>query len=214
MNRRILTLGTGVLALAAFGGGAWLYSRGDLAGPIANVEDDVYVRPHSPVIGNPDARVTIVEFFDPSCEACRAFHPILKEILSRHREDLRIVLRYTPFHQGSDEAVRILEAARRQNLFDAVLDVLMLRQPEWAEDGAPKLENAWRFAGEAGLDLQRARQDGFHPSVDRALEIDLSDIRTLEVRRTPTFFVNKRPLVSFGPQQLYELVLSEIRASR
>lgn len=213
MNRRALTLGTGVLALAALGGGVWLYPNGEVGGPAGLGQEDIYVRPHSPVVGKADARVTLVEFFDPSCEACRAFHPILKQILARHPNDVRLVLRYAPFHEGSDEAVRILEAARLQGYFELVLDALLARQPEWAIHGAPNLNTAWQIAGTAGLDLSRARQDARRPEIDHVLQADTADLQVLQVRRTPTFFVNRRPLVSFGPQQLYELVLSEINAA-
>ncbi|MFS8328883.1 thioredoxin domain-containing protein, partial [Vreelandella titanicae] len=34
------------------------------------------MRSHSPILGREDAPVTIVEFFDPACEACRAFYPL------------------------------------------------------------------------------------------------------------------------------------------
>lgn len=212
MNRRALTLGTGALALTAFGAAAWLY-QGEVAGPAATGQDDIYVRPHSPVIGKADARVTLVEFFDPSCEACRSFHPILGQILARHPDEVRLVLRYAPFHEGSDEAVRILEAARLQGRFEAVLDALFARQPEWAIHGAPNLDRAWQIAGIAGLDLNRARQDAQRPQIDRVLEADTADLQVLQVRQTPTFFVNKRPLLSFGPRQLYDLILSEIDAT-
>ncbi|MFZ6765264.1 DsbA family protein [Pseudoroseomonas sp. WGS1072] len=214
MNRRALTIGTGALAAALFGAGAWLYPQGKLAGPAARGQDDIYVRPHSPVIGKADARVTIVEFFDPSCEACRAFHPILGQILARHPEDVRLVLRYALFHEGSDEAARILEAARLQGRFEAVLHALFERQPEWAIHGAPNLKNAWRIAGIAGLDLNRAQQDAQRPQIDRVLQADTADLQTLQVRQTPTFFVNTRPLLSFGPRQLYELILTEMNTAR
>ena len=42
------------------------------------------VRPHSPIMGRADAPVTIVEFFDPACETCRAFYPIVKKIMAEH----------------------------------------------------------------------------------------------------------------------------------
>ncbi|PWC26836.1 DsbA family protein [Teichococcus aestuarii] len=214
MNRRALTIGTGALALAGFSVAAWLYPRAEVAGPATTGQDDIYVRPHSPIIGKAEARVTLVEFFDPSCEACRAFHPILGQILARHPEDVRLVLRYAPFHEGSDEAVRILEAARLQNRFEPVLDALFARQPEWAVHGAPNLEHAWGIAGIAGLDLARARQDARRPQIERVLQADTADLQALQVRQTPTFFVNTRPLLSFGPRQLYELILSELSTSR
>ena len=76
-----------------------------------------WFRPHSPVFGNPAAKVTIVEFFDPSCETCRAFYPIVKGIVTSSFGQVRLVVRYAPLHKGSDTAVKILEAARQQGKY-------------------------------------------------------------------------------------------------
>ena len=93
-------------------------------------------------MGEESAPVTIVEFFDPACEACRAFHPVVKSILDEHAGQVRVVLRYAAFHDGSDEAVKILEAARRQEVFEPVLEALLEVQPQWANHGAPRLDLA------------------------------------------------------------------------
>ncbi|MBY0566024.1 MAG: thioredoxin domain-containing protein [Hyphomonadaceae bacterium] len=174
---------------------------------------DVYVREHSPVIGPRNAPVTIVEFFDPSCEACRAFYPIVKQIMAQYPNDVRLVLRYTPLHEGSEEAVRILETARRQNVFEPVLEALFVEQPQWATHGGPQLERAWAAAEAAGLDQARARAAMQSPRITAALNQDIADATTLGVRGTPTFFVNGEPLPSFGPQQLYDLVRAEVEAA-
>ena len=50
---------------------------------LASQTDNRLVRFHSPVFGPSNAPVTIVEFFDPACETCRAFYPIVKDILSK-----------------------------------------------------------------------------------------------------------------------------------
>lgn len=175
---------------------------------------NAYVRRHSPVIGPANAPVTIVEFFDPSCEACRAFHPIVKQIMAQYPNDVRLVLRYTPLHEGSDEAVRILETARRQNVFEPVLEALFVEQLQWAVHGNPQLERAWTVAAGAGLDVTRARSGMMAPAITTVLTQDITDATTLGVRGTPTFFVNERPLPSFGPQQLYDLVRAEVEAAR
>ncbi|WP_279483884.1 thioredoxin domain-containing protein [Aureimonas sp. SK2] len=210
MNRRTFVVSASVVALAAFGGGAVLYRRSQPDVAPLSAEGDALVRPHSPIVGKVDAPVTLVEFFDPSCEACRAFHPILGQIMSRHSADLRLVLRYTPLHEGSDEVVRILEAARRQDLFEPVLDVIFERQPEWAVHGKPDLEKAWEIAGTKGLDLVRARVDAKLPEVEAVLQQDIADLKAAGVEKTPTFFLNGKEPTPFGPKPLYDAIVAEI----
>jgi protein-disulfide isomerase len=210
MNRRGIVLVCGLLALTAFAVGAYLYERPNTNGAPQPAASDAFTRPHSPIFGREDAPVTIVEFFDPACEACRAFYPIVKQILDRHPDDVRLVLRYAPFHEGSEEAVRILETARLQNIFQPVLEALLGKQPQWANHHEPLIAKAWSAAAEAGLNEAKARAAMSAPEVSAAIDQDVADGKALGVSRTPTFFVNGKPLSNFGPQQLYDLVLSEI----
>lgn len=223
MNRRALILGTAAVGAAALGGGYVLVSRqraADLAAAQdkANAEGpgfdtSILVRPNSPVLGPADAKVTLVEFFDPSCEACRYFHPILKRLRGTFQTELRIVMRYTMFHQGSDEAVRILETARIQNMFEPILNVLIERQPEWAKDGAPDLDLAWQIAGENGLDLTKAKVDSALPDIVAIINQDNADVKAAGVRATPTFFVNGKQLLEADEKALYDAVRRELGQS-
>ena len=45
---------------------------------------DRLVRFHSPIFGPANAPVTIVEFFDPACETCRAFYPMVKNLMKQY----------------------------------------------------------------------------------------------------------------------------------
>ena len=80
------------------------------------------VRMHSPVFGPQAAPVTIVEFFDPACETCRAFYPIVKDLMAQYPNDVRLVIRYAPFHQGSDQVVKLLEASKSQGAYSVDRD--------------------------------------------------------------------------------------------
>jgi len=215
MNRRsILVAATAAAAFGIFGAGTYFATGNrarESASPLA--DSTALIRPHSPILGPAEAPVTIVEFFDPSCEACRAFHPIVKQIMERFPGKVRVVLRYAAFHRGSDEAVRILETARLQGLLLPVLDALLAAQPQWAAHGAPHLDIAWSAAGKAGLDVERARRERLMPHIAAALNFDAADVATLGIRSTPTFYVNGKPLGEFGPQQLLELVQSEVDRS-
>jgi len=174
-------------------------------------EDDAYERLYSPNFGAETAKVTIVEFFDPACEACRDFYPFVKEILSRHPDDVRVVLRYATFHQGSETVVRMLEAARLQNVFKSVLEALLEDQQQWASHHEPNLNRAWEIAEAAGLNVNSAKTVMNSTEINRILAQEKEDIRSLQISQTPTFFVNENPLPSFGAQQLYDLVISELK---
>lgn len=219
MNRRTLVIGSATAAIAVFAGGAALYSGNEAEPtpaptPAAASENDTLIRMHSPVMGPVTAPVTIVEFFDPSCEACRAFYPLVKQIMAQAGNDVRLVLRYTAFHEGSDDAVRILEAARKQNRFEPVLEAILEQQPVWADHGRPDIAKAWQIAGSAGLDIEQGRKDAASSAVDNVLAQDMADVQANNVKQTPTFFVNGKPLTEFSPQGLYNLVKSEIDAAK
>ena len=168
------------------------------------------VRMHSPVFGPQDAPVTIVEFFDPACETCRAFYPLVKNLMAQHPQKIKLVIRYAAFHQGSDVVVKLLEAAKSQGKYQAVLEALLAAQPAWADHGQPHLETAFAVAQQAGLDLSQARQAMENPAMQALLQQDMDDLTALQVTKTPTFFVNGRSLPSFGPEQLATLVAEEV----
>ena len=215
MNRRTLVLSTSAIAGVAFVAGSFGYLEvtRQAARARAAQQAEALVRPHSAVFGPADAPVTIVEFFDPSCEACRAFYPIVKQIMAAYPDDVRLVLRYAAFHERSDEVVRILEAARRQDQFVPVLEALLARQPEWALHDNPNLDLAWDIAIEAGLDETQARADAALPEVDQVLRQDMADVEAVRISGTPTFFVDAMPLDELGPQQLYDLVTQRVAAN-
>jgi protein-disulfide isomerase len=168
------------------------------------------VRDHSPVIGPAIAPVTLVEFLDPACEACAAYAPVVRQIELVHAQDVRIVVRFAAFHPGSEEAIRLLDAAQRQGKFEATLDALFANQEEWASHHAPNLARAWEIAGAAGVDLARAKRDSQDSRADRLLRVEGEDIIALTVERTPTFFINGRPLTNYGPQSLMKAVAEEV----
>lgn len=215
MNKRILVIVTAIAAILLFAAAGWWVGNGESGKAGARVADSSRLaRPHSVVFGPKDAPVTITEFFDPACETCRAFYPVVKRIMDEFPGRVRLVMRYTPLHQGSDEVVRLLEAARLQGKFQPVLEAVLQAQPEWASHGAPRLENAWKAAVSAGLDVAQARAVLMSPEVTAILEQDIADSQAAGATKTPTFIVNGKHLPSFGAQQLYDLVESEVRAAK
>ncbi|MBZ0134453.1 DsbA family protein [Comamonas flocculans] len=217
MTRRTTVILTALVALVAFAAAVFLYQRHERQQMTeqAAAQFDVMVREHSPVLGPVTAPVTIVEFFDPACEACRAFYPYVKQILAAYPKDVRLVIRYVPFHrEPSIAGVQILEAARQQQRFEPIMDALMESQPVWASHSTPATERAWEFARAAGLDLKQARAYVDTGAVDKLLEQDVADLKAVGVRATPTFFVNGKPLPEPDPRVLLDMVKSEAERIR
>lgn len=212
MNRTWLMGGAiGVVALA-FVVGVMVYKdrSAQQAAQVVQASANALVRAHAPVFGNPQAKVTIVEFFDPSCETCRAFYPLVKSMVNASFGQVRLVLRYAPLHPGSDRAVQILEAARLQGKYWEALERALADQPRWAAHGHPQPELIWESIAGIGLDMSRARVDADSPAITAALKQDIADMKALGVRATPGFFVNGRPLTDFGAAQLRALVDEEV----
>ena len=212
MKRQYVVLIAVAGLLIAFALASHLYTsqQADRIGALAAAADSPLERPHSRGSGPANARVVLVEFFDPACETCRVFHPYVKAMLAEHRNRVRLVLRYAPFHQGSDTMVKILEAAALQDRFWETLQVMYDTQPEWASHHHPQPEKIWEFLPRAGVDVDRVRRDARDPKFVEIIEQDLADGRALGVRKTPQFFVNGQPLVRFGYDQLKSMLDAEV----
>lgn len=216
MNRRGLILSALALGAAGFGGATWFATRpGPVAEPIAPDMANALIRPYSPILGAEDAPVTITEFFDPACEACRAFYPLVKDIMAEHGDAVRVVIRYTAFHgEASEEAIKVLEAARMQNVYEPVLEAVLNEQPRWASHGAPEPGLILQIAATAGLDAEAARTQMLAPDVVGIMNQDRADVETVGIRQTPTFFVNGKPVDPFGEAELRRLVATEVAAAQ
>ena len=213
MNKKWIVISTAAAVAVAFIAGVMVFRDRSTVAVTQAVQNnnEALVRAHSPVYGNPDARVTIVEFFDPACETCRIFYPIVKRMVNSSFGQVRLVVRYAPLHKGSDTAIKILEAARKQDKYWEVVEKTFANQPQWGAHGNPQPELIWDVIKDTGLDMAKARTDAASPEIEQLLRQDLADMMALKVDKTPGFFVNGRPLEVFGDEPLKTLVQEEVR---
>jgi protein-disulfide isomerase len=166
-------------------------------------------RPHAASVGNPTARVHIVEFMDPACETCRDFYPMVKKLLAADPDKLRLSLRFVAFHKGSEVVVKALEASKKQGKFWPTLERMLASQPRWAIQHTVHPDKAWDELKALDLDLDRLKADMESPEVLQAVAQDAQDAKALKVTQTPEYFVNGRGLPEFGWEQLRRLVAEE-----
>lgn len=215
VNRLGIFVGAVVVLLLAFAGAALFY-RGEKAQSAQSTvakNQPALVSEQSPTFGNPDAKVHIVEFFDPACETCAAFFPHVKTMMLANPDKIRLSLRHVTFHKGSEHAVKVLEAARAQGKYLPTLEALYASQGQWAVNHEVHADLVWSSLSRAGLDLERLRKDIGGAEIVQRMERDMADARALGVTKTPEFFVNGRPLPKFGLEELQSLVKEELRGA-
>ena len=139
-------------------------------------------------------------------------YPYVKSLMRANDGKLRLTLRYATFHEGSDYVVKVLEAARMQgqDMYWKALEAVLANQATWAEHGRSNPQLVWDYLGGTGLDIQKAKQDMNDGRIATLLKQDAEDLATLKVNKTPSFFINGKPLKEFGPNGLRAQVENEI----
>lgn len=215
MKKTPLIIGAVLSLIAAFALAAYLYQSQQVETQTnrAATHADALIPDYAVMKGNPDAKVTIVEFLDPACGTCKQFHPIIKDLLKQFPEKINVVIRYAPLHQGSDQMIAILEAVRKQDQFWNVLDIMFETQEAWAINHQARPDLFWGYLKGYGFDIEQIKKDMNDPEITRRINQDIADGQLLGATKTPTFFVNGKPLSSFGYQQLMTLIQSELTAN-
>jgi protein-disulfide isomerase len=214
MKKQIVVI-TGLLLVMLFIFGSFLVKDRKQEGitSLAQKNPEALVREHSQTAGNPAAKVVLVEFMDPGCETCRAFDPFIKQIMDSYPGQIKLVIRYAPLHHGADYMCAVLEASKKQGKYWETLKVMYDTQPEWADHHNPQPDLIWKHLPRIGLDIKRLKKDANDPAIAQLIQQDMADARLLGVTKTPGFFVNGKPLVTFGYEQLHALIQEELRAN-
>ncbi|HTW53330.1 MAG TPA: DsbA family protein [Stellaceae bacterium] len=143
----------------------------------------VYDDPESPVAGNPNGNVTLVEFFDYRCPYCKQVEPSLEKLLGDDRQ-LKFVFKEFPvLGPESEFAAHVALAARKQGKYDAFHRAMM--------NTSGHIDEAviFKVAASVGLDVDRIKQDMNAPDIEKELKTNLDLGKSLDLDGTPSFIV-------------------------
>lgn len=160
---------------------------------------------NAPTSGPADAPVTIVVFSDFQCPFCARAVDTLEVLQTRYGDDLRIVFknRPLPMHDRAPALARAALAAHEQGRFwdfhDALFDAARMHDKADVEKLADKL----------GLDVRRFRADLAEPRFAAQVEADDAEGQRLDVRGTPTFFVNGRRITGAQQASAFRTIIDE-----
>src|SRR5215468_6409568 len=169
--------------------------------------DELLADPTSPVGGDPNGKVTVVEFFDYNCPYCRAAVPMVTELLQGNPEVRFVYKEFPTLAASSRFAARAALAARRQRseLYTVFHDRLMKATGRLDEDGVVQI------AREAGVDVDRMRADMEDPAINKSIDRNIELARAIGVTGTPTFIIGDAMLDGAKPLQQLESAIADAR---
>ncbi|MER9071985.1 DsbA family protein [Mesorhizobium sp. M0904] len=143
--------------------------------------DDIFRDKQSPVGGNAEGNVTLVEFFDYNCPYCRQMAPVIEQAAADDPQ-LRIVYKEFPI-LGPDSvfAAKAALAADKQGKYTAFHKALYGSKTRVTEAAVLKI------AAEAGLDVERMKGDMRQPDIQALIDRNMELAQALRITGTPGF---------------------------
>ena len=139
--------------------------------------------PESPIAGNPNGDVTIVEFSDYQCPYCKRTHPVVKALLASDPK-VKLVFKDLPIlGEASKIAAFAALASRAQHKHLAFNDALM------EFNGKLDREKIMQIAGSVGLDVAQLQKDMEDPKLKEIIDHNMALASALGVRGTPAFVI-------------------------
>jgi len=164
------------------------------------------------VLGNENAPVTVVEFSDFQCPACRSATVTLDGVLEKHEGEIKFIYRHFPLtsiHKNAMAASIASEAAGEQGKFWEYSKALFDKQDAWEKLGTPQ-DLFVNLAKEVGVtDLDKFKNEIGKQAKRDLILADMSLGNQLGVDATPTFFVNGEKVSTNGLKLAIEKILSK-----
>mgnify|MGYP001765768040 CR=1 FL=1 len=154
--------------------------------------------------GPESAKVSIYEYTDFACPACRHAALTVEELMKVYGPAIRISFKHYPLsgiHPWSADAAAYADCAGEQGKFREYGALLFENQEKWGQAKSAPPEFA-DYARKLGLDWTRMQACAASPEARRRVALDVSEADLRGVNATPTFFVNGKRAV--GPGQLLE----------
>jgi protein-disulfide isomerase len=169
---------------------------------------------NSPILGNPNALVTIVEFSDFQCPFCSRVEPTLKSIRDKYGDKVRLVWKNEPlpFHPAAEpaaEAALEVRAEKGDKGFWDVHDRFFGAQKDLMNGKEANIDNIVKIATDAGASADKVKNAISAKTHAKDINADKEMSEDFQASGTPHFFVNGRRLVGAQPEEKFDKIIDE-----
>ena len=163
----------------------------DQIGP-AKITMDTFLSNGSPILGDPDAPITLVEFGDYQCHYCNVFfQSIEKDIVKNYVDTGKVKIIFKDYNIIGEDSVKASQGAHcanDQGLFWEYHDILY---SNWTgeNNGWASSENLAIFAQQIGLNMDKWSECMIQQKHSQTILNSNDDAKTLGLTGTPAFFI-------------------------
>ncbi len=173
------------------------------------VDENLLIKNDSHKTGSASAEITLVEFGDFQCPACKAAHPTVKKLKDDYGDRMQFVYRNYPLssiHPNAFDAALAAEAAGEQGKFFEMHDMLFANQAEWSDKKNAK-DIFVSYAEKLQLNVEKFNADAKNKSLSERINSDIADGNAAGVRSTPTFFINGKRQAGGLPYDQFKTII-------
>lgn len=192
MNKRFAIILVGLVVVF---GGLLLFNKRDADAP-KNGSGNEKVQPTEHKIGEGTTGVTLTEYGDFECPACRQYYPLVQQVKNEYGDEITFQFRHFPLtqsHQYALLAARAAEAAGMQDKFFEMHDLLYENQEVWKASSNPS-QIFEDYASRLALNVDKFRKDMKSDQVNDIVQADLAEARKKDYNSTPTFEINGKKI--------------------
>jgi protein-disulfide isomerase len=158
---------------------------------------DIYRNPQSPVAGDPNGDITVVEFFDYNCGYCKRGLPEVQKLINSDKK-VRFVFKELPIlSKGSEEAARGALAARQQGKYWEFHQAMLTIKGQANEAAALKIAEG------LALDMAKFKADMAGDVVKAELDGMKALAKKMGISGTPHFLVGDKSIPG-APEDLHD----------
>lgn len=167
-----------------------------------NAYKQVKISKDDPILGRPDAPITIVEFTDYNCGYCKLATSWVMNQVDDRRGDVRVIIKESAVRGSNSEmAAAAALAAHKQGKYRE-MHIALMKVP--ANAYTPEIIE--QVGKSVGLDVARMRTDMNAKDVREAVKASINDYANVGLEGTPSFFINGVYIGGFGEQHLNDIV--------
>lgn len=171
---------------------------------IAKNIKEITNNPDSAVVGNPNGKITLVEFFDYSCGYCHRLYPALKNILAKN-SDVRLVLRELTFVSPvSKYAAKAALAAKEQGKYQELWAAMMENDGQLTEARIDEL------AANAGINVEQMKVDMESAKVNKILDDTAALAGKIQINGVPSMVLDGKSLQTLD-EEVIQNAINEAR---